>query len=292
MNEMNISDELISKFLEGKTDEVEEARLLMAMEADGMTVDDLAAIAAAAKMADSVPHKAPDLDLAKKQIADTLKRNDKKENTIPTVRPSKKRVIWAMAASIAIVLAVALFVHFRPDGSGQNFAQDGADSTAVTATCPQQEKNLAQASESKDNPVSKSRETNSVETDEDPVAQKETPYASQIIEKRYAQTATANSLSVIKPNKDNYRVNCKNLERSFNFEWSATNVQKLHFTVTNSQGKVIANILDKTTEIYSLKYIDIYPERQLKWTLTVGFEDGTSETKSGQIQIDYNLNAQ
>ena len=117
MKEMNISDELLSKFLEGKTDDAEDARLLQAMEAE-----DLAAIAEAAKLADTVPQQTPNLILAKKQIEDSLKDKEIVEN-ITTIQRSKARVYWAVAASIAVLLAVALFFLFRPERSDQNFAQ-------------------------------------------------------------------------------------------------------------------------------------------------------------------------
>lgn len=287
MKEMNISDEMLSKFMEGRTDEVEEARLLQTVEDDGLSAEDLAAIAEAAKLADTAPKQAPNLDMAKKQIAESL-RNEDKVKTISTLKRSKSRMIWALAASAAIVIAVALFILFRPDDPGQNFAQTGTDSTAVTTTQPQQEKNLAQTTAPSDNaPAIQQKNSN---TSEETVAPEETIHTSQVMEKQYAKTQIANNLKVIKPNKDNYRILCKNLEKSLNFEWTATNVQNLHFTVSNAQGKVLAELSDKSATRYALTYNKIYPERQLNWTLKIVFEDGTSESRTGKVNIDYNLN--
>lgn len=287
MKEMNISDELLSKFLEGMTDEVEDTRLLQVMEDDNLSDEDLVAIAEAAKLADAVPQQAPNLDLAKKQIVESL-RNDDEVETVPTIKRSMTRMIWALAASAAIVIAVALFILFRPDDPGQNFAQTGTDSTAVTTTQPQQEKNLAQTTAPSDNaPAIQQKSSN---TSEETVAPEETIHTSQVMEKQYAKTQIANNLTVIKPNKDNYRILCKNLEKSFNFEWTATNVQNLHFTVSNAQGKVLAELLDKSATQYALTYSKIYPERQLNWTLKIVFEDGTSVRRHGKVNVDYNLN--
>lgn len=287
MKEMNISDELLSKFLEGMTDEVEDTRLLQVMEDDNLSDEDLVAIAEAAKLADAVPQQAPNLDLAKKQIVESL-RNDDEVETVPTIKRSMTRMIWALAASAAIVIAVALFILFRPDDPGQNFAQTGTDSTAVTTTQPQQEKNLAQTTAPSDNaPAIQQKSSN---TSEETVAPEETIHTSQVMEKQYAKTQIANNLTVIKPNKDNYRILCKNLEKSLNFEWTATNVQNLHFTVSNAQGKVLAELLDKSATQYALTYSKIYPERQLNWTLKIVFEDGTSVSRHGKVNVDYNLN--
>ena len=287
MKEKNISDELLSKFLEGMTDEVEDTRLLQVMEDDNLSDEDLVAIAEAAKLADAVPQQAPNLDLAKKQIVESL-RNDDEVETVPTIKRSMTRMIGALAASAAIVIAVALFILFRPDDPGQNFAQTGTDSTAVTTTQPQQEKNLAQTTAPSDNaPAIQQKNSN---TSEETVAPEETIHTSQVMEKQYAKTQIANNLTVIKPNKDNYRILCKNLEKSLNFEWTATNVQNLHFTVSNAQGKVLAELLDKSATQYALTYSKIYPERQLNWTLKIVFEDGTSVSRHGKVNVDYNLN--
>lgn len=290
MKEINISDEMLSKFMEGRTDEVEEARLLQAMEEDGFTAEDLAAIAEAAKLADAAPNQAPNLDLAKRQIAESL-RNEDKVKTIPTFKSPKARVMWAMAASVAIILAVALFFLFRPDSNEQNFAQQDESRVETEVKTEKQESETTDKTgltdkNRKDN-ISSNTDTEVVQPEQEEV--QSTPITPQKLEKNYAKTQIANSLTVTKPNKDNYRVLCKNLEKTLIFEWSVTNVQKLHFTVTDAQGKVLAELTDKTTTHYALVYNKIYPERQLKWKVEAVFEDGTSESKSGQIQIDYQI---
>lgn len=290
MKEINISDEMLSKFMEGRTDEVEEARLLQAMEEDGFTAEDLAAIAEAAKLADAAPNQAPNLDLAKRQIAESL-RNEDKVKTIPTFKSPKTRVMWAMAASVAIILAVALFILFRPDSNEQNFAQQDESRVETEVKTEKQESETTDKTgltdkNRKDN-ISSNTDTEVVQPEQEEV--QSTPITPQKLEKNYAKTQIANSLTVTKPNKDNYRVLCKNLEKTLIFEWSVTNVQKLHFTVTDAQGKVLAELTDKTTTHYALVYNKIYPERQLKWKVEAVFEDGTSESKSGQIQIDYQI---
>ena len=287
MKEMNISDELLSKFLEGKTDDAEDARLLQAMEAE-----DLAAIAEAAKLADTVPQQTPNLILAKKQIEDSLKDKEIVEN-ITTIQRSKARVYWAVAASIAVLLAVALFFLFRPERSDQNFAQ-------------QENNRIEEVSNDQENKSKTTRETSTDKTDKvrhgeitptndtegtllEPTDIQSEPITSQKLEKNYAATKTANCLTVTKPGKNDYRVLCKNLEKSLQFEWSANNVQKLYFAVTDAHGKKVADANDNAISQYSLKYKEIYPEKQLSWTLSVTYEDGTKQSCSGQIQIDYQI---
>lgn len=290
MKEINISDEMLSKFMEGRTDEVEEARLLQAMEEDGFTAEDLAAIAEAAKLADAAPNQAPNLDLAKRQIAESL-RNEDKVKTIPTFKSPKARVMWAMAASVAIILAVALFFLFRPDSNEQNFAQQDESRVETEVKTEKQESETTSKTKLTDknrkNNITSNTDIENVQSE--PKVVQSAPIAPQNIEKNYTTTKTVNSLKVTKPNKDHYRVLCKNLEKSLNYEWEATNVRQLHFWVTNAQGQKVADVTDKTLSQYPLKYKDIYPQKQLKWTLEILFEDGTCESRSGQIQIDYQI---
>jgi hypothetical protein len=285
MKEMNISDVLLSKFLEGKTDDAEDARLLQAMEAE-----DLAAIAEAAKLADTAPQQTPNLLLAKKQIEDSLKDKEIVEN-IPTIQRSKARVYWAVAASIAVLLAVALFFLFRPERSDQNFAQQEKQRVETEVKTENQGSETTDKTELTNNnrKNNMSSNTDAEDTRSESTEPQPAPITSQKLEKNYAATKTANSLTVTKPGKNDYRVLCKNLEKSLQFEWSASNVHNQHFTVTNAQGKVLAELTDKNATHHTISYSKIYPERQLKWTLKVVFEDGTNEVRSGQVQIDYQV---
>ena len=287
MKETNISDEMLFRFLEGKMDETEEVRLLRALEMDGLTADDLVAIAEAAKLTDTTSHQAPNLDLAKEQIAESLGNDDKVE-IVTTLKRSKTHMIWAIAASAAIVIAVALFFHFRPDSNDQNFAQQ--EDKRVEEVSKEIANNPNTTDETDKGRHGEKSSTKSAENiQSEPEDLQTTPITPQKVDKNYATTKTANSLTVTKPNKDNYQVLCKNLEKSLIFEWNATNVQRLNLTVTNAQGKKVADVADKNLSQYSLKYKDAYPEKQLNWTLKVVFEDGTSESRSGQIQIDYQI---
>lgn len=291
MKETNISDEMLSRFLEGRTDADEDMRLLQAMEEEGISLDDIAAIGEAAKMADKQPYMKPDLENAEEHIKAALK--DNAQNTVfMDRRKSRMRVVWAIAASAAIVIAVALFVLFRPDSNDQNFAQQEKQRIETEVKTENQGSKTTNKTEQTDknrkNNMSSNTDTESVQSEPEDV--QPAPIIPQKIEKNYAKTQIANSLKVIKPSKDAYRVLCKNLEKSLNFEWTATNVQNLHFTVANSQGKVLAELSDKSVTHYALPYSKIYPERQLRWTLKVVFEDGTSESRSGIINIDYELN--
>lgn len=295
MKELNISDEMLARFLEGRTDADENARLLQAMEAEGVTAEDLVAIVEAAKQADANPLETPNLAKAEEQIQSVLNDGDQTAQTVfMDRRRSRMRVVWTIAASAVIVLAVALFVLFRPNGSDQNFAQQEKQRVETEVKTENQGSETTDKTELTDknrkNNMSSISDTISVPSES--TGSPPAPITPQKLEKNYTETKIANTLTVAKPSKNDYRVLCKNLEKSLQFEWSATNVQKLHFTVMNAQGKVLAELTDKTVTHYTLSYSKIYPERQLEWKLEVVYEDGASEAQSGHVNIDYNINDQ
>ena len=288
MKDSNISDDLLSRFLEGKMTEAEEAEMLRQLDMSNAFPEELAAIAEAAKRTDTQPLVKPDFEKAKAQISEELR---KKEQSIPTIaaantRPSHKRIYWAVAASLALLVAAVLFFLLRPEADNQHFAQNATDSTATERTQPADNSSLAQ---------SKPSQTNSADEQinvHDPQSSSaETPqyYNTQVKERHYATEQSANTLTVTKPNKSPYRVLCKNLDKTLDFEWAASNVKSLQLTVRDGQGKVLDDFTDKTTNHFTLKYQDLYPERIVNWNLTVTFTDGTQATRNGQIQIDYRI---
>lgn len=290
MKEMNISDELLSKFLEGRTDGAEDVRLLQALDAEDLSMEDLAAIVEAVKLVDVEPQQTPDFAKAEEQVKTVL--DSIARETIPNVtdrRKSRQRIAWTIAASFAAVLAVALFFLFRPDHNDNNLAQQEKQRIESEAKTQSQSPETTSEQEQSDmirkNDIPSNKSTEDIQSE--PTVAQEEIYSSQKLEKNYASTQIANSLTVTKPSKDDYRVLCKNLEKNLLFEWSATNVQKLHFTVTDSKGKTIAETKDITANQASLKYGGVYPEQKLTWRLIVVFKDGTQDMRSGQVQIDY-----
>lgn len=291
MKEMNISDELLSKFLEGRTDGAEDVRLLQELDAEDISLEDLAAIAEAAKLVDVEPQKTPDLTKAEDQVKAVL--DSSARETMPYVtdrRRSRQRIVWATAASVAVVLAVALFFLFRPERSDNNLAQQEKERVETESKTQGQNQETTvkteQTDKTRQNDMPSKNDAEGVQPE--PTNAQPEECTTQMMEKQYAQKAQASSLTVVKPNKDNYRVLCKNLEKTLDFEWSAMNVQTLHFEVKDPKGKTVAETRDVSTRHYELKYQDIQPEKKLTWALVVVFKDGTQEKRTGQIQIDYN----
>ncbi len=290
MSKIYISDELLSKFMEEKTSEEEDSLIFQNMNEDVALLEEMSAIGEAARLLDVRPVVNPDLKKAEEDIKSVLgaEMNRKEVTAIPNERKLRLSIVWAAAASITLVLAVALFILLKPVRHEQQFAQNNEDSTVVATPEQTTEPMMAQTTNKQKVAVSEEQPVeNNANVEVAPAQEK--VYSAQKLEKQYASTQIANDLTVVRPNKSNYSVLCKNLEKTLYFEWETDNIQSLHFTVKNAQGQTVAEQSDKTAKQYLLKYKDVYPNQKLYWSLTVKFADGTQQVRSGQIQIDYSL---
>ena len=293
MSEKHISEELWLRFLDGKVFGEENGRLMRLIAEDDALLEEYLSVSESLRQTDSQPLTNPNMDLAQKQIREALGTGSaEKETVVMLPHRSNVRKYIALAAAAALLIGVALFFLFRPDHHDNNLAQQEKRRVETESKTQNQSPETTVKTETTD----KSRKNDSPsKKDTEGVKQESTgstqeTYTAQKLEKNYAATEEANHLTVTKPAKDNYRVLCKNLERTLDFEWAAANVKTLHFVVTDSKGKNVAGVSDKTVNQYALKYKDVYPEKQLRWTLSVVFEDGTQETRTGRISIDYEPN--
>ena len=290
MKETDISEELWFKYLEGRTTEEETERLAQMMAEDEELLSEYLSVREAMLRTDADPCCRPDLDLAQKQINQLLNTNTAEtKNVVMLTHRPKVRKLFAVAAVMAVLIGVALFLLFRPDHFDNNLAQQEQKIVESVEEVRTQSPETAFETEHTDRTRKNSKpsinDTEGVKTKPDDFPQE--TYTTKKIEKNYATSQVANSLTVTKPNKENYRVLCKNLEKTLDFQWSATNVQTLQFVLTDSKGKTFAETNEVAADHCTLKYSEIYPEQKLSWSLVVTFKDGLREKRNGQIQIDY-----
>lgn len=289
MKKTDISEELWFRYLDGKTNEEETGQITRLLAEDDALLEEYLSVREAALRTDVEPCQRPDLELARKQINESLSQKSS-EKVVILPRPSNTHKLLAVAAGLVVLVGVALFFLFRPDHIDNNFAQQEEKhiESEVQTQSPGSEATPSETKELRQNDTPSNNGTEGVQSE--PSNPQEATFTTQKIEKNYTTIQDANSLIVTKPNKDIYRVLCKNLEKTLNFEWSAKNVKTLRFVIMDSKGKRLAETDDVAADQYALKYSDIYPEQKLKWTLSVVFEDGTQETRSGRISIDYEPN--
>ena len=294
MKKLNISDELFSRFVDGKTTPEEDEQITQLMAEDPELMDEFIAISKASQLADHTPLNEPNVAEAQQQIAATLQ--NRQLNASRTNRPNpflRKRFYWA-AAAIALVLIASTFVvllHHSPTPQSPLAKQQGSSSTSPQEQTEQQPILSDTNSSSEYGSTMPPSQNTGSDTRTSPAAPNE-PSAEdfqigKFEEKHYADMQVVNYLNMVKPNKSSYSISWTNPDRLFVFEWHATNVETLHFTVTDSKGKTVAETKDITANQFSLKYGDIYPEQKFLWRLVVVFKDGTQDMRNGQVQINY-----
>lgn len=291
MSEMHISEELWMRFLDGNVSEEENERLMRLLAEDDELLAEYLTVSESLKRVDSKPLASPDLELAQKRISEVENAGGtENEHEVILPRRSNFRKYSAMAAAAAFVIGVALFFLFRPDSNDNNLAQQEKKRVEMEKKTQGQNQETTvkteQTDKTRQNDMPSKNDAEGVQPE--PTNAQPEECTTQMMEKQYAQKAQANSLTVTKPNKNDYRVLCKNLEKTLDFEWSAMNVQTLHFEVKDPKGKTVAETRDVSTRHYELKYQDIQPEKKLTWALEVVFKDGAQEKRTGQVQIDYN----
>ncbi|MBQ9508165.1 MAG: hypothetical protein IJR53_01945 [Bacteroidales bacterium] len=302
MKELNISEELFSRFLDGRTSEEENKQILQLLAENPELMDEFTAIAKASQLVDHEPLRKPNLEVAAQSIRSVLPESQADKPNVSTNRRRSIRIFTMAAAAVAaILLASTIYLLLRPTNPQNTLVQDNKSETDSTLIQPKVEQTYIAQNETSESVISEATSSTAEnETSTAATTTTETPsskpsneyYSSQVEERHYASTQETNSLSVTKPNKSNYLVLCKNLDKTFVFEWNASNVQKLHFTVKDASNKVIAEVTNNDTKRYELSYRKIYPEKQLTWKISVIYKDGSKDEQSGQINIDYNINKQ
>ena len=302
MKELNISEELFSRFLDGRTSEDENEQILQLLAENPELMDEFTAIAKASQLVDHEPLRKPNLEVAARSVRTVLSESQADNPNVTTKCRRGIRIFTMAAAAVAaILLASTIYLLLRPTNPQNTLVQDNKSETDSTLIQPKVEQTYIAQNETSESVISEAtsstveNETSTAKTNttETPSSIPSNEYHSvQVEERHYAATQETNNLNVVKPNKSNYLVLCKNLDKTFVFEWNASNVQKQHFTVKNASNKVIAEVTNNDTKRYELSYRKIYPEKQLIWKLAVTYKDGSKDEQSGQINIDYNINNQ
>lgn len=290
MNERNELDESLSKFLEGTAIKEENEQISVQLDEN---VHDLLAMMKATRLVDQSSQIHPDMVKAQQQIHAELQSNEKQEEKIPTLsrRLHIRKLVTIAAAVVAVLLLMKtiFFFVFRSNHNEKLIAQQNVNLIdSVSNVGNEEKKTTDETKQIVDNngtsPLEKDIEKSSLKTE-----LQHNTYISQVNEKNYATTKEANSLIMKRPDKSTYTILCKNLDKMLTFEWTASNIKNLHFLISDSQGNVIAEILDTKINYYSLKYRDIYPNKKLNWQLSVVYSDNTQDERKGQILIDYNF---
>ena len=297
-----MNDDLLIKFIDGKTTPEETELVLKELSQDGDASKEWLQIVQGARLADSKPivNIEPD-DFVVKTLAKS-----------PTVQSEHKKVIRlpffvsgiiAVAASVAIIATVMVN---QMNQMNQKLPKDTvADVFDTMVVVPVHDstviedvmdiKKEAQQAVADAIVPNVDKKTDSVEPVEEQM--KEEPQSQEqsveLVGHKILQdskTATASKIDVssfemIKPSKSPYRVRVQNPEKEFVFEWKISNASNVRLLITDNEKRTIIEedmILGSSYGIVASYLVD---KGELDWTIEVTFDDGAKQTKAGKIEL-------
>lgn len=294
-----MNDDLLIRFIDGKTTPEETEFVLNELSRDGDAAKEWMQMVQGARLADTKPVQEIFSD---EFIAKTL--------TGRTVQPAKrKRVVslpWiisgitAVAASIAVIVTV--MVNHDKNDLQQDFVAEVPDTTVVIPeadSIAKEEtvdiKNIShQAIAEVTEPINEEpklvepKAKEQVEEQTQPQEQSMELIGNKMIQDTYTASVSeskTSSFEIIKPAKSPYRVRVQNPEKEFVFEWKMSDVANIRLSIADKNGRVIIDNEWIVENRYGIIASDLVDRGELDWTVEVTFNDGSMQRNSGKIEL-------
>lgn len=245
--EHNLSDELLAKYLAGKTSPEETEQVLSFLAENDGNLDDFAQICAAIEVQKSA------------EMAASAQK-----------KAFRRRILWvaSSAAAIALIVVVALFA-FQPKENSHWVAQQ-TDSTQNTNVVP---KSKSTDNQEGDIENKKTENTDAVA----PNWRGEQP-------KNYAEsTSKTGFCNMVTPSQSKYAVSTQ--RTYFDFSWSTDAVRET-LTLKDETGQIRYREEMQNEDYVKLKVADYQKYGKLSWALVLTYSSGATETKTGDIVFE------
>ncbi|MCL2167822.1 MAG: hypothetical protein FWH59_01705 [Lentimicrobiaceae bacterium] len=277
-NTIPISDHLLAKFLDGKTDARETEQVLSYLNENNENLEDFMNIRSAI-LIDTEPPIEIDLN----ESLDIVKQHI---NTGKTNKKSfQKRIYFITSfAAAAMVAGIVFLIAFYFSNNDKKFtAQDEIIKEEIQnvyqdsiSELPKPENRFIDNKELANNELQgRNKLVSQIEEEEETEI--------QILHKNTALKTEINLFEMVKPYKTPYIVEVKNLEKYFDFKWK-TNAEKIEVTLKDKKGNILESkeVLDS---VYQIKYLDYYKYLEIYWEMKATFQDGTEEKSTGVLQL-------
>lgn len=288
-----MKDELLIRFIDGKTTPEETEMVLKELSQDGSAAKEWMQMAQGARLAGKKPLKHIDAyEFVEKTLA------SKK-----VVGPRGRKVVrlpWiiggiaAAAASVAIIVSV--FTGQGQEEMPQNVMADVTDSVKVgqpsevdAVVQDLDEKTIARESIADAGVV---KEKPKEEVQEKPVAESvedtEVMAGSRIAKDETTSTASkadVYAFEMIRPSKSPYKVRVKNPEKEFVFEWSVEEPVLVRLEIYDASGNLMIKEKIDSSNRYGIVASELLDKGELSWFVTAIHTDGSKHKKSGVIEL-------
>jgi len=280
MNKTNIhiSDHLLAKFLDGKTDAQETEQVLSYLNESEENLEEFLNIRSAILI-----DTEPPIEI---NLSECLNVVEQHINTGRTNKKSFQKRFYTITsfAAAAMVAGIVFLITFYFSNNDKNFTAQDEIIKEEIQNVYQDSINELPKPESKFND-NKYLANNELQETNKPASQieEEEETEIQILHRNTALKTEGNLFEMVKPYKTPYIVGVKNLDKYFDFKWK-TNAKKIEVTLKDKNGNILESgeVLDS---VFQIKYLDYYKYLEIYWELKATFQDGTEEKNTGVLQL-------
>ncbi len=246
-SEPNLSDELLAKYLSGKTSPEETEQVLSFLAENDENLEDFTQICAAIEVQKSA-----------------------EKTAFSQKKAFRRRILWvaSSAAAIALIVVVALFAFHTNENS--NWVAQQTDSTQKTMVLPKFES----IDNQNDSTVKKVKKKSNALT----------PNWRGEPSKNYAEgTSKTGFCTMITPSQN---VSSVSFHRTyFDFSWSTDAVRET-LILKDENGQTLYREEMQNEDYVKFKVADYQKYGKLSWTLVLTYSSGATETKTGDIVFE------
>lgn len=285
-----MTDELLIKFIEGKTTPEETEIVLKELSQDGDAAKEWLQMVEGTRLADTKPLM--DID-SEDFIAKTLaEKSGKQQTERKTVRlPWMISAVAAAAACIAIVVTIMTGIDNGGQLPSNDIIAEGEPETEVLIDSASADVNdIADIKSSSREMISEtiSPEVKDAGEEAENFEETEEITGRKIILDDNTATASQDinpTFEMVKPAKSLYRVKVRNPEKEFVFEWKMNDVRNIRLTIADKEGSVLINKDNISGNRFGVVASALVDKGELEWTMEVTFNDGSMQKKAGKLEL-------
>lgn len=287
-----MKDELLMKYIDGTATPEEIAAVEKELSGDNDTAKEWMQIIRASSLAGHAPAEIVSEKDASDFVSKTLLRTGR--------MPAKKKLLWApwVFGGVAVAAAIVVIVMISYGGGGASFespsgdlklhagvveddsletiiAKDTLDKAPVTPDMIRQKEYLAETEPD----MSVTLQRNVVEdvSTAGPLEDDKNESEIEIVEPVF---------NVLRPSKTPYRVEVRNLHKSYVFEWESVAVSLVSLVIYDESGeKLLERTISSGVNICEVPAYVLTDRGKLTWIMTAEAVDGSKLTKTGVIEF-------
>lgn len=289
-----MNDDLLIRFIDGKTTPEETEFVLNELSRDGDAAKEWMQMVQGARLADTDP-------IVHIEPGDFIARTLEKGSSVRSQGRKVVRLPWiisgitAVAASVAVIVTV-MVSHDKND-LPQDFVAEVPDTTVVIPEADSIVKEgtvnikdishqaIAEVTEPKEEePKAEEQVGEQIQPQEQSVELMGNKMIQDTHTASVSESETS-SFEIIKPAKSPYRVRVQNPEKEFVFEWKMNDAANIRLSIADKNGKVIIDNEWIMETRYGIVASDLVDRGELDWTVEVTFNDGSMQRKTGKIEL-------